>query len=259
MSEQTDILTRFASWVRTATPTVETTEYVTIDQDYDPGTVTTSIDLGVAGSDVEVEVEVGEVNVYLQQVEVEASVEVDVEQLINDEAPVSSRALLDALDAAVEALDAPAGRIPTSVDVREEMAGRAALAAVRVLLDGDGDDAVRRALGDALVRAGYRSTPDIGYDPLTVERSTGDLYGTAVEELRLGDDILGGSFGIVMAVEPTSDPNTFRVTLNRDGFERVETYSRGLVFTVSPVAPPNATRAATPTAVELATDRVAVG
>lgn len=176
-----ETLTALSGWIRSAAPTVESTEYVDIDT-YVEVNSTQYLDLGIAG-EVEVDVRIDEYNVELSDYEVEVGVEVDVENLIRDESPVELSDVYDALEAAVAALDASGSAVlPAAVDTTESTAARAALAAVRSFLDGYGSDAVIRSLGTALSLAGYGSAVE-------VETETVELT-VPLADLRLGDIII---------------------------------------------------------------------
>ncbi len=125
-----------------------------------------------------------------------------------------------------------------AADLGEEIAARAALAAVRIYLDGQGDGAVTRALGEALNLAGASSQSTgsaLAYDPLTVTR--GEPIYTTVGELRLGDDVTGGSLGIVTRVIGVNG-DLIEYVLNRDGIESVRLDSVDTRWNVRPVEPP---------------------
>ena len=218
-----DILNRFAQWVRSDSAEYNFSTTTTIDTYYEVGETSQSIDFGALG-EREIDVYVGEVNVYLEDYDVEGTESIDIEGFVNAFSPVSARALLDAIEDAVTALGATSGAvIPTALNVREEQAGRAALAAVSVFLDGDGEEALRRALGDALTRAGFAG--GIGQvfstvsDVRTDQLRPGDVLIRTDGGGNDGERACGGTF--VSSRPDGQGVPLIRVTLTKDG-ETVE-------------------------------------
>lgn len=231
VSGNSDILARFAQWVRNDSADVEVSDVITLDF-YEDIETTTSVrlDLGVAG-EVEVDdvdVYISEYNVYRDEYEVEVSTSLDVEQFVDDYSPVSARELLDALDAMVEVEST--GTLPAAVDTSEETAARAALAAVRSFLDGYGADAVTRSLGTALSLSGYGSSGP----PADVVEAMRSLIERRVERLAVRTDALmpgdlivstqdGGDAarrveGAIVSEVPYFDSGTlYRVRYSKDG------------------------------------------
>jgi hypothetical protein len=222
-------LESFYSYLRRERPTI--TE--TVRGDVEVGVEEYAVDLGQFGEQY-LSIE------FTEYVEVEGDVEVDLDDLISD-GPLSTSDLYDLIGEITDLAGEPetsGASIPRAVNTRETTAGRAALAALRILLAGEPVEAIRRALGEALVESGLVVGSALSYDPLTVALSRPDdsVY-VRTEELRFGDDVTGSTFGRLVEVEPSTD-GYVRVVLNRDGREYRAEWSLRDTWNILPIAPP---------------------
>jgi hypothetical protein len=172
-------------------------------------------------------------------VEVEGEVEVDLDEIISD-GPVSTSDLDSIVDEikAIAAEPEAGASVPRAIGDAERNVGRALLAAGRAFF-ADDSDALRRAIGEALVESGYVVASTLSYDPLTVEVEPQryDSFYCDTSELRLGDDITGETFGRLVKVERGDYDDSVRVTLNRDGRERSYDWTLRSSWNVLPIKP----------------------
>jgi len=221
-------LNTFLQWVADASPDFEGDIVTDVEYDsYEAGNQRIYVDLGQFGEQ-ETDIEVGEISVYISGYEGSGSMTVDVETLVNDEAPFNLRELRelrDVLDAA-NASRQP-GVLADPIPVTTDSTEREWLDITRRVLDGLTGGSQRyglRVAGQLLLDLGYVpavatdpfTEATASYDPLTVERIVSGSTYVRVDQLVNGDRITG-SFGIVTDLVDNGDGTTTYTYRNDDG------------------------------------------
>lgn len=238
----------FAGWLIRHTETIEGR----VDVDYEDDEYEIEVDLGqfgYASSTISVS----------GSTEAEVEVEADLEQIVDSESPESCRWLRDDVAGAMTEAAAmlrrstsdPFGDLGEVESSREATTAQAVARLVANLMPGDDIRSVRRVLASAFMAADTAPTsaplverPDAvngyDYDPRTVAQESVEFGSSIrVRDLRLGDDITGAAFGVIVAatVDRDDPAGSVELTLLRDGVERTARYALANSFFVNRALP----------------------